>query len=65
MKPSDSAAEQEALATLQMIRDQLDVTELSAEDRETVVEWWATSEEPEPQKVSLGGPVSALVFLGP
>ena len=62
MKSSGPAAEREALATLRMMCEQLDVTRLSTEDRETVGKWWATFEEPKPTEVSFSGSLSGLVF---
>lgn len=62
MKSSGPAADRETLATLRMMCEQLDVTRLSTEDRETVGKWWATFEEPKPTEVSFGGSLSGLVF---
>ena len=58
---SDLAEEQEARALLQMIRDQIDVTGLSDEDREKVARWWAANDETDPKKVAVGG-MPAMVF---
>lgn len=61
MESSDPAADHEALATLRLLREQLDLTGLSAEDLETVAKWWTTVEEPEPTEWSFGG-LAGLAF---
>lgn len=59
------------MATLRLLREQLDLTRLSAEDLETVAKWWTTVEEPEPTEWSFGGlaglafPIFDLGELGP
>ncbi len=42
MSADDQAATQGALAALQTLRGQIDVTRLSAADREVLSEWWST-----------------------
>ncbi len=41
MSSDYQAAELEALATLKLLRDKLDLSEISADDREALREWWA------------------------
>lgn len=63
MKSSNQAAEQEALATLRMFRKQVDVTDLSDEDRATVAKNWATIYDPEPTaKAALGNSILAMAM---
>lgn len=63
MKSSDAAADKEALATLRGLREHLDLTELSDQDREALAKSWASIYDPTPTKTfSLGGPMMAMAL---
>lgn len=62
MEPADQAAELEALAMLRLLRERLDVSGLSAEDRQTVATWWSEAGEPKRTEFSIGT-VSGVAML--
>ena len=63
------ADEQDALATLRMLRRQIDVSMLSAEDREALVAWLATvdlsDESLEPRTSSFAGLTATAMLYDP
>ncbi len=69
MSSSNQADEQDALATLNLLRNHVDVTGLSAEDREALTEWWTAVEESneklEPEVVSFAGSTVATMLYDP
>ncbi len=70
MSASDQATGQDAMAALQLLRGQIDVTRLSAADREVLSEWWsaiegAPADELEMKEASFAGFTAASMFYDP
>ncbi len=69
MSAPDRADELDALATLRMLREHLDVSAFSAEDRLALSEWWATAgekaEDLKPKTVAVEGITAAAMFYDP
>ncbi len=69
MSDHDPADELDALASLRLLREQLDVSELSAADREALSEWWtavdASGDKLEPEPFSFGGLSGAAMLYDP
>ena len=69
MSDSTSADEQDALATLRMLREQIEVSELTAEDRADLIAWWngvdASGDKLEPEPFSFAGLSGAAMLYDP
>lgn len=69
MSHADSADEQDALATLRMLREQIEVSGINDEDREALSEWWqgvdASGDKLEPEPFSFGGLSGAAMLYDP
>ncbi len=68
MSSPDQTAELEALATLRLLSEHLDMSELSAEDREILSRWAATkgtAEGPEPKVFPFAGATVAAMYYDP
>ena len=69
MSSNDPADNQDALATLNLLRNHVDVSGLTTEDLETLTAWWTgveeSNEQLEPKVVSFAGSTVATMLYDP